>query len=234
MTALLMLTLALGANAQNDNQNNRRTINVTGNAEMEITPDEIYVQVELREYDKKGNGKVDIEFIKNNFIKAVTGVGISDTNITVQSYQGWDGNYWWYKKNKKNPDLKASITYLVKLPNTKKMDQLVEKLDDEATQNFFISKVAHSKEKEFKKQLKMDAVKNAKEKAIYLSAAIGETIGAAITINEPGEMHVYQPMMYQARMAKSEMADAGNASAPNIDFKKIKYQYEVNTVFALK
>ena len=112
----------------------QKTINVSGTAEMEVVPDEIYVQVELREYDKKGSGKVDIETIKNNFIKAALGIGISETNIRVQGYQGWDGNYWWYKKNKKkNPDMKASITYRVKLPTTKKMDELVEKMDDEAT-----------------------------------------------------------------------------------------------------
>ena len=56
--------------------------------------------------------------------------------------------------------------------------------------------MAHSKEKEFKKQLKIQAVKAAKEKAIYLAGAIGENIGEAITINEPNEMNIYQPSMY--------------------------------------
>lgn len=214
-----------------------RTINVSGMAEMEIVPDEIFVQVDLREYDKKGSGKVDIESIKNNFIKAATSIGISDTNITVQGYQGWDGNYWWYKKNKnKNPDMKASITYLVKVNSTKKMDQLVDKLDDEATQNFFISRVAHSREKEFKKQLKVQAVQAAKDKAGYLAAAIGENIGAAITINEPNEMHIYPPHapMANVRMKGVEMAQDAGSSAPNIDFKKIKYQFDVSVTFALK
>ena len=31
-----------------------KTITVNGSAEMEIIPDEIYVQVDLKEYDKKG------------------------------------------------------------------------------------------------------------------------------------------------------------------------------------
>ena len=30
-----------------------KTINVTGSAEMDIVPDEIYVQVDLREYKKR-------------------------------------------------------------------------------------------------------------------------------------------------------------------------------------
>jgi uncharacterized protein YggE len=239
-STLALLTIITYAQAQNhEHTPPQRTINVSGTSEMEIVPDEIYVQVDLREYDKKGVGKVDIESIKTKFIKAATGVGISDTNITIHSYQGFDGNYWWYRKNsKKNPDMKASISYWLKLPNTKKMDQLVEKLDDEATQNFFIAKVAHSKEKEFKKQLKMEAVKAAKEKAMYLAAAIGENIGAAMSINEPGEMQIYNPRVYAsaANMAMKEQAMDGNtaASSPDIDFKKIKYRFEVHTVFALK
>ena len=36
-----------------------KTITVNGSAEMEIIPDEIYVQVDLKEYDKKGQGKVE-------------------------------------------------------------------------------------------------------------------------------------------------------------------------------
>lgn len=238
ITSVLAVAFLFSAKAQYaENQVRQRTINVSGTAELEVVPDEIYVQVDLREYDKKGNGKVDIESIKSNFIKAATSIGIADTNITVQSYQGWDGNYWWVKKNKKqNPDMKATISYWVKVANTKKMDQLVDKLDDEATQNFFIAKVSHSKEKEFKRQLKMEAVKAAKEKAIYLAAAIGESIGNAITINEPSEMNIYQPRAYSANMMMKQeaMQDASGPAEPTIDFKKIKYQFEVQTVFALK
>ncbi len=38
-----------------------KTITVNGSAEMEIVPDEIYVQVELKEYEKKGSAKMDLE-----------------------------------------------------------------------------------------------------------------------------------------------------------------------------
>lgn len=218
-----------------DNAKLQRTINVNGTAEMEVIPDEIYVQVELREYDKKNGNKVDIDQIRNQFLRAATSLGIADTSISVQGYQGWDGNYWWYKKNKKkNPDMKASITYQVKLATVKKMDELVQKLDDEATQNFFISRVSHSRLQDFKKQLKIQAVQAAKEKAIYLAEAIGEKVGEAITINEPGEVNVYPRNMYANRMmVESAVADAA-APAPEIDFKKIKLEFTVHTVFGLK
>lgn len=213
----------------------QRTINVTGTAEMNIVPDQIYVQIDLREYDKKNVSKVDIETIRNNFLSACKSLGIADTNISVQSYSGWDGNYWWYKKNKKqNPDMKAGISYWVKLNNTNMIDQLVNKLDDEATQNFFIAKVDYSKMDELKKQLKIEAIKAAKAKAEYLAAAINENIGEAITINEPNEVNFPRPV-YANMMLKSTVAEQQDQSAPmNVDFKKMDLKYEVNVIFALK
>src|SRR6059058_4158196 len=64
----------------------QKTISVNGSAQKEVTPDEIYVQVSLREYDKKGDGKVDIETIKNNFLAACKSIGLNDSDVVVQSY----------------------------------------------------------------------------------------------------------------------------------------------------
>jgi uncharacterized protein YggE len=212
----------------------QKTVNVTGVAEMEVTPDEIYVQVVLKEYDKKNNGKVDIEKIKNDFLAACKSIGLTEKEVSVQSYSGYDGNAWIIKKSKKkDPDLKASITYSVKLSTTRKMDELVEKMDDEATQSFNISRVSHSKLEEYKKQLKIEAIKAAKAKAVYLSEAIGEQVAGALTINDANEGSdvVYpQTRMYANMAMKSEMADA----AMDVDFKKIKLQFSVSVVFALK
>jgi uncharacterized protein YggE len=219
-----------------DNTIKQRTINVNGSAEMEVVPDEIFVQVDLREYDKKNSGKVNIETIKNNFLNACKSIGLTESDISIQGYQGWDGNYWWYKKNKKqNPDMKASLSYWVKVSNTKKMDELVSKLDDEATQNFFIAKVDHSKMEEFKKQLKMQAIKAAKDKAIYLAAALDEQVGEAMTINDPNEVGHYPRPMFANTMARESMEDQAATPPPmDIDFKKLKLQFDVNVVFALK
>ncbi|WP_018617015.1 SIMPL domain-containing protein [Segetibacter koreensis] len=236
ITGFVVFFSLYGLHALSQETIKQKTINASGIAEMEVVPDEIYVQVQLREYDKKGGSKIDIESIKNNFLKAATSIGLGENDISVQGYQGWDGNFWWYKKNKKkNPDMKASITYQVKLSSTKKMDELVQKLDDEATENFFISKVSHSKLQEFKKQLKIQAVKSAKEKAIYLADAINEKAGEALTINEPNEINPFPQPLYNNRMMEAKVAmNGGDEQTPNIDFKKMKLQYEVNVVFALK
>src|SRR6266487_3071115 len=213
----------------------QKTISVSGSSEIEVVPDEIYVQVDLREYNKKNGDKVDINTIKNNFLAACKSIGLSDKDVTVQSYQGYDNNYWWIRKKKKeNSDLKASISYWVKVSKIDMLDALVDKMDDEATQNFFIAKASYSKMDELKKDLKIAAVKASREKAIYLSEAIGEHIGVTITINDPMEINNPPQPFYANSMLKAEVAQDQAAPPMDVDFKKIKIHYEVNVVFALK
>src|ERR1700733_4227550 len=95
--SLLLNACAMCVNAQ-EKQTTQKTISVTGTAEAEVVPDEIYVQVDLREYDKKGIGKIDIETIKSIFLAACKSIGIADKDITVQSYGGKDAAYWQIKK----------------------------------------------------------------------------------------------------------------------------------------
>ena len=78
----------------------QKTINVSGMAEMEVVPDEIYVQVQLREYDRKGASKLNLETIKSEFLKSALSIGLKETDISVQNYQTYDQNYWWTRKNK--------------------------------------------------------------------------------------------------------------------------------------
>lgn len=216
-----------------------KTITVTGSAEMEIIPDEIYVNVVLREYQKRGENKKELETLKTDFINACKLSGIADSAVSIVSYTGYN-SYFWLKKKKKTPDLFASITYQVKFSASKQIDDLVDKLDDEATQSFDIVNTSHSKMTEFRKQLKIEAVKAAKNKAVYLTEAINEKLGSAITVKEPDETGVnritnYSNAVSQTRLTNSNYSVSnGNGGNVDIDFKKIKLRYEVNVIFALQ
>ena len=211
-----------------------KTITVNGSAEMEVVPDEIYVQIDLKEYDKKGQGKIGIDKIKQDFLNTVKALGIPDSLVSIAAYDGLNGNPWWRKKNKKD-ELYASISYQIKLKSSKQVDDLVDRLDDNATQNFFIQRTSSSKLEELRKKLKIEAIKVAKEKAAYLAGAIDEKIGVAVTINEP--MEYYTPYVQNFRVANKAVMEGAAATddggAP-VDFKKIKLKYDVTVVFALQ
>src|SRR3954462_701361 len=141
---LALLFLSLTSFAQYQTNPFPKTITVTGSAEMEIIPDEIYVQVDLKEYEKKGSSKVGIDRIKEDFLQKAKSVGLPDSSISIAAYDGYNGNPWLHKKNKKE-ELLASITYSINLKSSKQMDDLVNLLDDNATQNFAIVRTSHSR-----------------------------------------------------------------------------------------
>ena len=237
---LLILSLAclsgLAFAQQTDKANSfPKTITVSGSAEMEIIPDEIYVIVDLREYDKRGQGKVDIETIKSAFLQKCKDLGLPDSTITIATYEGYS-NPWLRKKKK--ADLYASISYQIKFTKSNDIDKLVDKLDDDATQNFRIVKTTHSNIKEFRKQLKILAIKAAKEKGLYLTEAIDEKLGEAVTITEfetPTGYYNFFANQYQFANSYSNTQAAGPGNSDTAaDFNKIKLHYEVNVVFALK
>lgn len=219
-----------------------KTITVTGSAEMDIVPDEIYVQIDLKEYRKKGENKVELDKIKSDFLAKCNSIGLPDSTISIASYEGSNFNYWYWKRKKKDPDMYSGISYQIKFKDSKKMDQLVDLLDDEATVNFQITKATHSKIQEYRKQLKIQAVKAAKEKGIYLTDAINEKVGEAITIEEPDENSFLNSLENNIRVSQysntmyfnKDAAKMGDDDKPGVDFKKIKLRYEVKIVFAVK
>ena len=221
-----------------------KTIIVSGSAEMEIIPDEIFVNITLREYQKRGEDKKDIETIKTNFFQSCKIAGIPDSVISIFSFTGY-GNYFSFKKRKRDPNLMTAITYQVKFKDSKTMDALVEALDDEATQNFQIYGTSHSKIMEFRKQLKIKAVQAAKEKAAYLTDALAEKLGEAITIKEPNENlipgvanNLYGSNAFQEVVGTGYSMQRKNGNGyeieKEIDFKKLKLRFEVDVVFAVK
>ena len=58
-----------------------KTISVSGSADMEIIPDEIYTIVTLKEYEKRGTGKIDLEKIKSEFLANCKLIGLADSNV---------------------------------------------------------------------------------------------------------------------------------------------------------
>ncbi|HEU4469819.1 MAG TPA: SIMPL domain-containing protein [Flavisolibacter sp.] len=232
---ILLILVSVSSYAQSEKPAFPKTITVNGSAELEIVPDEIYVNIDLKEYEKKGQPKVGIDKIKADFLKNAKSVGIPDSAITIASYDGSHGNPW-LRKKKKNEELLASITYQVKLKSSRQMDELVNVLDDQATNNFAIVRTSHSRIAEIRKQLKIEAVKAAREKAAYLSAAIDEKLGEAVTINEPVEhyMPYYNKSAYSNMMVRQNNEAADVMEGPETDFTKIKFKYDVTVVFALK
>ncbi len=230
----MMITVFTNVHAQlvMDQPRQIPRIVVTGSAEKEVDPDEIYMTFSLKEYDNKSKEKINIEAITREFLQACTKAGVANEDIVVQQAGGNAYNQWWVRKNKQKPEFRATISYEIKFTDTRKIDGLMPLLNDEAVVNAYVSRVDHSKMEELKKEVKISAVKAAREKADYLASSIGESAGKALLIEEV-DFGVMPYVNY--RMQANVMMDEGQVGGEqNVAFKKITIKQQVKAEFELR
>lgn len=208
----------------------RKKISVSGTADQEVTPDIIYIGISLQEYLKDGNSKkrVDITELENQLYTAIQNAGIPKENLTVNSLS----SYMTVTEKKKNPEFLASKQYKLKVTDLNKFNTIIGAIDPKGIASTNIDSYEYSKIEGLKKELKVKALLMAKEKATYLTAALGDKLWPAIDIQEVSNEQYPQPMYRVNMMMKSAGADM--QSAPEIDFKKIKLSYTMNVVFEIK
>jgi uncharacterized protein YggE len=209
----------------------RRKINVSGSAEAEVTPDIIYLNISLKEYLKDNNSKkrVDITELENQLYNAVLKAGIAKEDLMVNNV----ASYNYTTEKKKNPDFLASKQYRLKVSDLNKWNAIIGAIDPKGIASTNIESYDYSKMTSLKKELKIKALLAAKEKATYMVETLGDKLGNVIDIQDI-ENNAYPQPMYKnyAMMARTESADV--AASADLDFKKIKLSFVVNTVFEIK
>lgn len=203
-------------------------IEVVGTAEMEVIPDRIYIAFTLKERFE-GKKKIEIDDQEKDLKK-----GLMKMNIDLNDLQLADANSDFVKIKRKKNDVIASKDYVLMVSNTTTLGKVFDLLDEINAFNANVQRVDHSKIKEFKKEVKMQAVQDAKEKAGYLLSAIGETLGKPILIQERETYEDFQPLRKSAMMPMVMDAESKEEELPELSFQKIKLKYSVFARFAIK
>lgn len=201
-----------------------RTIEVQGSSEIEITPNEIFVGITLKEY-KKGGDKVSLDHLESTLVRSVKKLKIPEDNLRVNNIYGY--NWDWRKK--KADDFLGSKSFLLQVSDLKQMSNLIEMLDPEGLSNMNVNSYSHSDIESYRKQVKIGAMKAAKEKAAYLLESVGEEIGRVLEIQEVDYGYQNGPSNIAYRSTTME-ADYSS----NVDFKKINVRAEMRVVFEIK
>lgn len=210
----------------------RKKITVSGTAETEVTPDIIYISISLKEYLKDGNSKkkVEINELETQLFNAVQRAGINKDNLTINNLSAFNT----VGEKKKNPDFLVSKQYRLKVTDLNQWNTLIGAVDPKGVAYTNIDSYDYSKILVLKKELKIQALQAAKAKAGYLVESLGDKLGSVIDIQEINNESFPQPQ-YRSNvmMMRAESSDSA-ASSPEIDFKKIKLSYTMNTVFEIK
>ena len=235
LISTLIFTNAIVSNAQQVIMEKPlvKKIEVTGSAEQEVLPDEIFVTVSLREYfkDKDNKNKIDIMVLEKQLQKAVEEAGIPKENFTIGTINGY--REWWGKK--KPTTFLESKSYIIKVPNLYKIDGIISKVDDKGIAYTNIDRYEFSKIEQLRKEIKIKALQAAKEKAKYLLEGINEQMGEALDIIEIDQSYSPQPV-YSNMMMRTARVEATADAMPesNVDVQKIKVRYEMKASFRIK
>ncbi|MGU3373730.1 SIMPL domain-containing protein [Chryseobacterium sp. M5A1_1a] len=213
-----IITLGSFVNAQEVKKNG---IEVTGVAEMEVEPDEIIFSVGI-----KADNKNDLADNEKKLFETLKNAGVKNEDIKFKSmYQNI------YSKT-----AKFSKNYQFKANAKANISKIFEDLNQKWVSSLNISEVKNTKIADFRKAVKINALKAAKEKADYLLESMGKKTGSAIEIVEIEDYtsDMVMPVAYKGRMSnvQMEMADAStDISFDNIENIKLKYsiktRYEI-------
>ncbi|MGB3617753.1 MAG: SIMPL domain-containing protein [Catalinimonas sp.] len=202
-----------------------RHIEVTGSATKEIVPDKIYFHLTLKEY-QQDRQKVTIDQLEAQLQKAVRGAGLDADRLRVDDVRG----YRRWVRNKPEEEFYASKQYRLELNTLDKINDILNGLDERAVERTDVAEVDHSRIEAYRREVKIAAVKAAREKAGYLLAAIDEEVGPVLEIQEIDGGYRPTPR-YANRMM---MAEADGGSAPPVGFRTIELRYEVRARFTIR
>lgn len=238
MALLLLGAMGHMAIAQTDNTVERNTaerriIQVAGEAEREVTPDILYISISLIEYFKDSNNrnKVTIDVLERQLYDAAMAAGIAEEDFMINNISSY--NYDWNKK-KNDPGFLAAKQYRIKVTNLNAVNSLFAAVDAKGVQYSNIDGYDYSGKKELEKQLKIQAIRDARDRAEYMAEALGDQLGKALSVNESGHVNYPQPVYKQYRSAVAMSAESAMMdNSLDIDFKKVKFSYSVGVVFEL-
>lgn len=203
-------------------------IQVTGRAEKEVSPDEFYLSIIINERDSKG--KISVESQRNDMIAALKKLGI---NVEKQLKVANLSSEFFKKKSSL-----AQAKYQLQLGTAAEVSKVWQALDALNISNVSIAKVTHSKLSEFKEEVRIAAIRNARENAQTLAAAIGQQIGKCFFIYDSNNDIV--PRYYNNKMmARGVTMDFANDETAieeeeTLEFKTIKLEYNIQAKFVLE
>ena len=228
LIAMAALAAVATAQAQNsDTWHYEDAVQVNGKAEKKITPDEIYVAITIRDSDNKNQTVEQMEArMKREF--AALGIDIASA-LKVAGMAN---------APRKRSDLDTQRSYELKVAGTATLGSVFEVLGEMDVRTASVVRATHSRIEDFRREVRIEAVKNAQQIASELAEAVDQKIGPAVWIVDNGFYESSPMPIYKATRAvamDSGFMGAGvEAGEQSLDMQEITLTYNVMAKFLLE
>ena len=226
---LVLISTAINAQSGDKNFIDQNYVEVIGKSEMEITPDLIYLKVLLNEKDMKN--KISVSDLEAKMLDKLKVIGIDlSTDLLIKDISS---NFKYYLLS--HSEILLSKEYQILVRDGKTASQVFIELEKIGISNVEIDRLENSNIVQFRKEVKVNAIKAAREKAESLTLAINQGIGRAIFIQElDNNVKPRTSNSIMIRGASSGIYGSKASPVPDIDFEKIKIEYSILCRFELK
>ena len=211
-----------------------RTISTTGDAVVNVVPDEVIVGLGVETFAAKleGSKKLNDERAAR-LVKAIKAAGVEERHIRTDTLQleiryrsnrpseGIDGYY-------------ARRSYSVTLKDPKRIEDLLDSALNSGANQILGIDYRSSELRKHRDAARKMAIKAAREKAEALSAELNARIGAPRTISEGSAG--YAPWAGRYNLAQNSIQDMGGAAAEGAEatpFGQIAITAQVSVTFDL-
>jgi len=198
-------------------------IEVTGRAEMEVAPDEIYVRITINEQDSKG--KTTVLQQEKDMVRRLKDLGIDvDKKLVVQDMMNAQ-----LKK-----DVATSKSYMLEVNSATQLAHVFQALQTIGISDAAVERTDVSNMDELRQQVRGASAKAARQNAEILAAALGQKVGKAIFVQD--NSYYSRPYSNVVLTRTMKVADAGVAAtaAPTLEFQKITIDHSVLVRFMLE
>lgn len=227
MFLLAALVVALSASAQ-QTEAFPSYIEVTGVAEKEIAPNEIYLSITINERDSKG--KISIDEQQREMLAALKKLGVkADEQLKMVDLTS---SYF------KRGTALARAQYELKLTSAVEVARVWRALDLLGISQVTVQKVSHSEMERFKAETRDDAIRAARDNARALAEAIDQKAGKCFWIADyttPTRTTFAAVANMKARgVAEDSIAFEESVEEAGLEFQTIHLQHRVQAKFVLE
>jgi len=209
--------------SQQNVKNDLSYVEVVGTAKKEIEPNQIYILITLTE-KSIDNKKYSINAQENKLNEILTELNISKNKLVLSDVISAT-----IIQNRKEIGIKQSKEYSLILENAQQVSYFFEKLLDANIKEAEVIKIDHTDIAKYNKEVRIEAVKAAKDKAEYIVNAVGNKIGKPIEIIEENLDNTFfnRNNLYISNVVEDEINISSEFKKIIITFSyKVKYSIE--------
>lgn len=222
LVAALMLTTSLYA--QQTNVMDQPYIEVSGQAEVEVVPDKIYVQITI---DGDSKGQETVLQQEKEMVQRFDALGIDvEKKLVVQEL---------FNSALKSNKVTTFKMYRLEVNSATQLAHVFQALQAIGIAQAEIESVDVSNKEELIQKIRAEAAQNARQNALVLANALGQELGKALYVQDYSTSpYEYMNMSTRDYAMAEEVREVVAEIAPVLEFQKVTFNSSVRVRFLLK